>query len=75
MTGDPTRDFAHDAAARVNRVDKAGRLADVLVDGRILPNPLDDVTKRRIEREAGVRRASDETWSMAVEWFWERIGR
>lgn len=72
---DPTRDFTHNARARVNRVDKAGRLADVLVDGGTLPNPLDDLAKRRIERLAGVRRASDETWSMTVEWFWERVGR
>lgn len=70
---DPTRDYAHDAHARVNRVDKAGRIADVLVDGGTLPDPLDDATKRRIEREAGVRRASDTTWAMAVGWFWDRV--
>jgi hypothetical protein len=69
---DPLRDFTHDARARVNRVDKASRLADVLVDGRKLPDPLDDLAKRAVERLAGVRRASDETWSMAVEMFWER---
>jgi hypothetical protein len=69
---DPLRDFTHDARARVNRVDKASRIADVLVDGRKLPDPLDDTAKRAVERLAGVRRASDETWSMAVEMFWER---
>jgi hypothetical protein len=69
---DPTRDYAHDARARVSRVDKASRIAEVLVDGRKLPDPLDDTVKRQIERQAAVRRASDETWAMAVEMFWER---
>lgn len=69
---DPTRDYAHDASARVNRVDKASRIAEVLGDDRKLPDPLDDTAKRQIERQAGVRRASDETWAMAVEIFWER---
>lgn len=74
MTRLPEWDYSHDAKARVNRVDKASRIADVLVDGRKLPDPLDDTAKRRIERQAAVRRASDETWSMAVEMFWERRG-
>lgn len=62
-------DYAHTAAARVNRVVKAEHLADAIVDLGHLP----DVDERRgIVRQLGLRGASDETWALAVEIYRER---
>lgn len=62
-------DYAHNATARANRVAKATRLADAIEDFGRIPNA---EQRRELLRVAGVRSASDETWSMAVEIYIER---
>ena len=64
-------DYAHTAAARVKRVEKAMRLADAIGDLGHVP---DDSERRQILRDSGVKRASVETWSMAIDIFRERTG-
>lgn len=65
----PDIDWQHNAAARTNRLVKATRLADALADR---PFPATAEERRDVERVAGIRRASDETWSMAIEIAAER---
>lgn len=69
MTADPTWDYAHTAEARVRRVEKAYRLADAIDDFGRIP---DAVERRQLLRNAGIPRASDETWAMAIEIHRER---
>lgn len=66
---DPTIDYAHTAAARVNRVDKAYALADQIEDLGHVPDVVERVALRR---RAGYKSASDETWSMAIDIYRER---
>jgi hypothetical protein len=65
----PDVDYAHTAAARANRVVKAYRLAEALEEFGRIP---DEAERRALLRAAGVRSASSETWSMAVEIYMER---
>lgn len=62
-------DYRHNAAARANRAAKATRLADAIEDFGRIP---DADQRRELLKVAGVARASDETWSMAVEIYIER---
>lgn len=62
-------DYRHNGRARANRAAKAYRLADAIEDLGHVP----DVDERRtLLKAAGVPRASDETWSMAIDIYRER---
>lgn len=62
-------DFAHTSSARANRVAKAYRLADAIADLGRVP---DEQERRSLLKAAGVRSASDETWSIAIDIYRER---
>lgn len=62
-------DYAHNAAARVNRLIKAERLAEELEYLGHLPN---EAERTLIRRRLQMGKVSDETWAMAVEIYIER---
>lgn len=65
-------DFAHTRTAQESREAKATRLARFMADTRLPRAPASNQERRDVERAAGVKRASDETWARAIE-IWEQI--
>lgn len=60
-------DFAHTGLAQANRMGKAEGLARFMAAVRLLRPPAPGKERRDLERAAGVNRASDETWALAIE--------
>jgi len=58
--------FSTTLKAKRNRLDKAERLVEFMLEVRI-PRMPDKAERRAIECAAGVRRCSDETWLQALE--------
>lgn len=74
--GEPMpRDYAHTDDAEWRRLEKAYALADHLAARGVtvaLARALGPRGRRAAERLAGVRRCSDETWTVALERLAER---
>lgn len=71
-------DFAHTAWAEGRRMEKAAALAarlhfDGIPSGAVPSLP--PASRRRVERAAGVRRCSEETWAKALEVLEDRERR
>lgn len=65
-------DFAHTANAQTNRRGKAELLAGFMTSTRIQRPPKTERERRDLERAAGVNRASDETWAIAIQLWTDR---
>lgn len=64
----PQEAFTHTPAAIENRQRKAHRLADVVLGWDVPASRLGDLLERKKrEKQAGVPRASDETWQLVLE--------
>lgn len=64
-----TVDYAHSASATAARTIKADRLAEQIRAeglGAAAASTLTDNARRRVEKAAGIRPASDETWALAL---------
>lgn len=71
-------DFGHTAFAEARRMEKAAALAARLhadgIPAAAVPS-LPPASRRRVERAAGVRRSSAETWAKAAEVLEDRERR